>query len=303
MPVIKLVCNQQIGDCIRTTTVAKLFKEQYPEYDIQPIMSHNSVYDNNPNVIQVKPKPQVINTNISKESTFLRVVCKQDDDNGKIDNEFSIHKLKENNATMVDAMVGYINAKYGFNLVVTQQEPDLYPETQPFDDLPGKYIVVNCGGEKTNKRKIYPYKYWEKLFQDTPDINYVQIGISKDYHPAFNYPNVISKIDQYTIQDTFRLVYNSCGVISGYTYIMHVGAAFKKPVIALGGGGECISWENYEYDKFNLLHTIGSFDCCLSGGCWVPECYNKTDDNIQKCMNIITPNYLIDIIKEQEWIS
>lgn len=303
MKKIKLICNQQIGDVVRSTTVAKLIKEQYPEYTIEPIMSHPSVFDNNPNVDNRIVSPVVRNANMETAKSSLRIVCNQDDEDGAIDNKMSIHKLKENDADMVDSMVGYINAKYGFDIKVTDHYPDIHLtefEKVAFKDLPKKYWVVNCGSEPGNMRKAYPKKYWIELFKSLPDTKFVQIGISKDTHPTFDLPNVINKIDAYTIRNTFSLTYNSVGVVAPYTFIMHVGAAFKKPVIAIGGGGEDVCWENYDYDDFNLLHTIGSFDCCRAGGCWKSECINKNKDGNQKCMELIEPKIIKDLILKYE---
>ena len=296
---IKLVCNQQIGDVVRSTTIAKFFKEQYPEYELEISVSHPSVYDNNPNVKGLTPG--VKNTSTEEEQKRLVIVAKQDDENGEIDNKYSIHKLKENNADMVMAMVGYINAKYGFDLKVTNHYADLYltkEEKKPFKDLPKKYWLVNCGCEPGNTRKLYPYKYWQEIFKALPDEKFIQIGLSKDKHPKFKETNVINKIDAYSIRQTFSLALNSCGVIAPYTYIIHVGATFKKPVIVIGGGGEDISWENYDYPEFNLLHTIDSFDCCRGGGCWKAHCENKEQDGTSKCMGLIKPQIIIDLIKK-----
>lgn len=300
---INLICNQQIGDCIKTTTVAKLFKDQYPELDIEVSMSHPSVYFNNPNVVNNgKNVPKVINAADEVEVKKLNVVCNQDDDNGKLDNKFTIHKLKENQASFLQGMIGYINAKYNFNLKITQEEPDIYltkEEKLPFEDLPKKFWVVNAGCEAKNQRKNYPRKYWEDIFTALPDVTFIQNGLTKDMHSPFpNHKNVINGLDKYNVRETMRLIYHSQGVISPISWNMHCAAAFKKPCIALAGGGEDVSWENYKYYGFNYLHTIGSFDCCQSGGCWKDTCINKEEDGTQKCMQIITPDIIINLVKK-----
>ena len=297
MKKIKLVCNQQIGDCIRCTTVAKLIKEQYSEYEIMPIMSHPCVFDNNPHTINSFEK-KVFNTASDKEKKALRVVCNQDDEKGKIDNKMSIHKLKENDATMVDAMIGYINGKYGFKIKVTDQFPDLYlSDEEKKVRVAGRYFVVNCGSEYDNTRKQYPTQYWQEIFDGLPDVRFVQVGMSKDNHETFENKNVINGLDKYNIRRTMGLVYNSEGIISPYSFLAHVGAGLRKPAIVLGGGGEDISWENYDYKHYNLLHTIGSFECCRAGGCWVSDCKNKDEEGDNKCMKLIKPKLIIDIIK------
>lgn len=301
---IKLVCNQQIGDCIKTTTVAKLFKEQYPEYDIEVAMSHPVVYKNNPNVINNSVSGGgPINAATQEESKCIRVVCNQDDDNGAVDNKYSIHKLKENDASFLQGMVGYINAKYGFNLQITEDKPDIYlseEEKKPIEGLPTNYWVVNAGSEHGNTRKMYPREYWEKFFNMNKDMTFVQTGVTKDNHkPYENCKNVINRLDKDNVRETLRLIYHSKGVVTPVSFTMHAAAAWHKPCIAIAGGGEDVCWENYKYGSFNYIHTIGSLDCCNSGGCWKATCDNlDPDTKIQKCMKLITPEFLTDVIKQ-----
>ncbi len=100
------------------------------------------------------------------------------------------------------------------------------------------------------------------------------------------------------IRQTFRLIKYSFGVITPISFTMHAAAAFRKPCIALAGGGEDVSWENYSYEGFNYLHTIGSFACCHAGGCWKSECDNVTTSGMQSCMAIITPELVSDLVQE-----
>jgi len=302
---IKLVSNQQIGDCIKTTTVAKALHEQYPGYIIEPVMSHPCVYDNNPYVQQYLDSPTVFNASEEKEDKFVTIVCRQDDrdeDGKEVKNKYSIHKLKENQATFTQGLFGYINAKYGLDLKITQEEPDLHlseEEDLPIPELPENYWVVNTGSEYKNTRKQYPRKYWEKIFEALPDVTFVQNGLTKDNHQPFpKHKNVINGLDKYNIRQTMRMIKYATGVISPISWNMHCAAAFKKPCIALAGGGEDISWENYKYEGFNYLHTIGSFDCCRAGGCWKDKCDHLEADGTQECMEIIKPEVVINLIKK-----
>lgn len=296
---IRLICNQQIGDCLRTTTVAKLIKDQYPGIVIRPVMSHPCVYENNPNV-EIGLTPGVKNTKGGSE-VCLNIVCNQDDENGSVDNEYSIHRLHSHDGSMLHGMIGYINAKYGFDIEITEIEPDIYLSEDEKKKTPisSPYWLVNCGGAINNTKKQWPGKYWRELFNSLPDINFVQTGLSKDNYDYSNeFENVWSSLGC-SIRDSFGYAYNALGVITGYSYILHAAAAFHKPVITIGGGTEHPQWETYDYEGFNLLHTIGSFECCRDGGCWRPKCDNKTEDGTQKCMELITPNFIKEIIETE----
>jgi len=220
----------------------------------------------------------------------------------EVNNPHSIHGLKYNKASFTDGLIGYINARYGFELENTQEEPDIYltdEEKQPFEELPEKYWVVNAGCEAKNTRKLYPREYYKAIFDALPDVTFVQNGLTKDMHQPFpECPNVINGLDKYNIRDTIRMIYHSQGVLTPVSWNMHCGAAFKKPTITLAGGGEDVSWENYKYKGFHYLHTIGALECCQHGGCWKDICTNKDKDGQQKCMVMIKPEIVIDKIKK-----
>jgi ADP-heptose:LPS heptosyltransferase len=93
------------------------------------------------------------------------------------------------------------------------------------------------------------------------------------------------------------MIYHSQGVLTPISWNMHCGAAFHKPTIALAGGGEDVSWENYKYKGFHYLHTIGALECCQHGGCWKDLCTNKDNDD-NRCMAMIKPEIVIDKIKK-----
>lgn len=305
--VIRLVNNQQIGDCLKITTIAKMFKEQYPEYELQVSVSHPVVFKHNPYIEnQGLPTFEVKDANEEGclERNELIIHCRQDDKDeagNDIQNKWSIHGLKFNQASFTQGLVGYINARYGFDLEVTQEEPDIHltdEEKMPFPELPEKYWVVNAGSEYKNTRKQYPRQYYKAIFDALPDVTFVQNGLTKDNHQPFDdCPNVINGLDKYNIRDTIRMIYHSQGVLTPISWNMHCGAAFHKPVVALAGGGEDVSWENYKYRGFHYLHTIGALECCQHGGCWKNDCTNKDEKGEQKCMAMIKPELVVNVIK------
>jgi len=87
---------------------------------------------------------------------------------------------------------------------------------------------------------------------------------------------------------------------------MHAWAALhhesKKPFITLGGGREQWWWETYPQDlgyNHHYLHTMGSFPCCTAThACWKSECINKADTGYPKCLELITPEMVAEIVKQ-----
>jgi hypothetical protein len=100
---------------------------------------------------------------------------------------------------------------------------------------------------------------------------------------------------------------------------MHASAALphkdgsQRPCVVLAGGRETPNWEQYPTHQF--LHNVGSLPCCNPNACWKIKCQNKENNEndclrpqevyyeekmilIPECMNKITPNLIVEAIKQ-----
>ena len=95
---------------------------------------------------------------------------------------------------------------------------------------------------------------------------------------------------------------------------MKMDAWSEMIAVVLGGGREPVHWEAYPHHQF--IHLNGALPCCAQGGCWKSRCQQVGDGdpkdrkeiclfpikvaenlNIPKCMEMITPQMVIDRVK------
>jgi ADP-heptose:LPS heptosyltransferase len=307
---IRLKNFQSPGDVLMLTAAVRDFKLKYPDTKIWVETSSNAFFDNNPNIENLKYSTTVYNTSAKvKESPYAGIPTLNvgyDDDKGKIDNPWSIHKVHNHKKHFIYGMIGYINCKLGLDIELTKPHADLYltdEEKKPLSDLPENYWLVNCGTGPFFPAKIWHKDNWMTLFKSLPNITFVQMGGSeKDHqHPSFGLPNVMNYIGQTSFRQSLSMIYNARGLIVPITYAMHVVAAIapKKPCIVVAGGREQWWWEAYEGHDF--LHTMGSLPCCtIDHACWKSECINKANNGGAKCLELIEPKMVAKLVREHE---
>lgn len=177
------------------------------------------------------------------------------------------------------------------------------------------YWVINAGHKNDYPAKTWSFKRYQELIDRFPHVWFVQIGSTDHVHPPLSGHNLINMIGMTNVRQLIMLVYNSFGVISPVTFVMHLAYAvpphprFKRrsrASIVLAGGREPAVWEQGPNVQF--LHTNGMLPCCDLGGCWkcrvVPLNDGSENDKslcefpvqmsdgqwIGKCMSIITVN-------------
>jgi len=309
--------HQSPGDILMLTILLRDWKKAYPEDLIRVNTSTDVFFENNPNVEKKELAPKVFDTNALNvedrydvsDNGWLKIMAHYSDEtqfNRLVNNPYSIHKCGEHRKHFAYAMIGYVNSLLNLNIKLTSLKPDLYltdEEKEPFEETPDKYWVVVPGGKQDYLRKIWSKNNWDKLFDMFSNTNFVQIGGKEEDHikPRFKKPNVINLSGRTSLREALSLIYNSQGVISPITFAMHAAAAFDKQCIVIAGGGEHHTWEAYSKEAgakvpHNYLHTCGMLPCCKNGGCWTGDCENKASDGEQKCMKMITPEIVGNVL-------
>lgn len=132
--------HQSPGDILMLTALVRDLKIAHPDYDIAVKTSADVLFDNNPNIVQIKPKPRVFNTNAKnlsdrKDTTYngwIQIKCHYSDEEqfGKdVKNPFSVHKCGEHQQHFMYGMIGYLNALFEgmqFDIKLTELKPDIY---------------------------------------------------------------------------------------------------------------------------------------------------------------------------------
>ncbi len=280
------------GDLIMLSACIRDIKKWYPHIKIDVKTSCDEIWLNNPH---------------------LTALNASDPDVVEIDTHYDIiHQSNQNiDRHFIHGFIDDFNRQTGYAVKLTDFKGDLHLTeeeiTKPvFEDQPDDFVVLVAGGKTDYMTKWWWPQAWKKVLDLCPDIQFIQIGkrerrdpASKEgidhIHTPIESKNCINKVDKTSIRDVMRLVYQSKGVLSVVTAMMHMAACFEKHAAVVAGGHEPWWWERYPgHDYF---HTIGRLACCKDGGCWQGECENKNSSGHQKCLELIDPADVASAIK------
>lgn len=205
----------------------------------------------------------------------------------------------ESNTRGIHFMQGYcehLGDALGLRIPLASNRPLAYLSSREKVPTRAPYWLINAGGKDDFTNKLWPY--YQQVVDALPNIHFIQVGL--DHAPLRGVENLVGKTD---IRQLMQLTYHADGVLCGVTLLQHLAAAFQKPSVVIMGGREPVQWNSYP--KQQLVHTVGSLECCSEGGCWksrvVPLNDGSVHDtslcmqplaNVPKCMSLITPDHV-----------
>lgn len=275
------------GDTLMLTACVRDIKTWYPFIQLDVDTSASEIWINNP---------------------YLKPLNAEDEDTTVIDMDYEIiHQSNQDiHAHFIHGFVKDFCEKTGFVVKLTQFKPDVHltedeKKILVFDDQPEQFVVLVAGGKTDYKTKWWSEKGWKAVVDNCPDITFIQVGKTGEtdeashLHATIKSKNCINKVDQTSIRELLRLIYQSSGTLSVVTTAMHMAAAFDKPAAVVAGGHEPWWWE--KYPGHDYFHTIGRLPCCRFGGCWSGECKNLNNAGTQKCMDLMNPIEIAAVIQ------
>lgn len=217
----------------------------------------------------------------------------------------------------VDMCKKFVRQRGDLHLTLEEKQTNIIRDIYGIE----KYWVVAPGGKRDCTAKIWDWR----RFQDVIDyfegkIHFITIGKSDLLVEKLRgVTNLVDKFNK-DIRGLMSLVYNAEGCVSGPSFLLHLAAAIpprfeneRKPCVEIFGGREPNSWSSY--GGHQVLHTVGSFDCCKHGGCWKARVVPLQKDpkhnknlckktikldgrTVQQCMYAITPQDVIRAIEK-----
>jgi len=207
-----------------------------------------------------------------------------------------------------------------FNTIVSDslgrfiQQNSIYPELYLTEKEKSEDILDRLGIEKpfwiiNSSFKIdiplkswIPYR-WIELIEELKmrNINLIQTGSNTEVYE--NLPGITSVIGKTeNLRDFFSLCYHSSGIITHTSLPVHIAAALDKSCVVLNFGRES-PWYSC-YPNQQVLHTIGSLECCSKEGCFKKqrnECNTLIGNpSYPLCVNLISVNDVLRAVMKFE---
>lgn len=280
---IRVTLHQALGDTIVATAAIRCFAEQHRDCKISVDSPFPDVFFNNPFVCN-DPEARKV----------------------RLDNNL----IQQTNQQPVHFMENYCRelARQGFPTTLTRNRPDLHlsESEKRRSGLPtGRYALVNAGRKNDFQTKHWGGHHFQELVDMLPEIQFIQVGHSNDYHPRLN--GAIDFVGYTSIRDLMRLVYHSDFGVGPISALHHIYGAFQKPYVCLAGGLETPAWE--QYPTAVMFSAVGKLPCCKDGGCWRgqffpskgPACalpvLSEGKDPVPFCLQMVEPSTVAQTIR------
>ena len=252
-----------------------------------------------------KPYDILINFEYGKQfkSLLKNIVAKQ-----KIGATFQdIKSLQVNRGEMIKQyltpIISPTNLTKAYPTLVTLQDEDIRKKFE----LPQDYIVIAPSNSHIKRSGInyraWPNEHWRILMKQLdPKVTLVIVGANgeekffKQFHP---YPsNVVDLVGKNSISELATIVKNAQATICTDSAVGHISAAVNTPVFVLMGPNDTHTDSPYQ-TPYNQIIPISLHLHCSP--CYKTEVMKQCKDNI--CMSGITPQQVIDSLKEQKIID
>ncbi len=280
------------GDVLVMTAAVESLVSQFPgKYRISVETTCPEIWFNNPNVVQANAKCEAIQMHypLINESHMLR------------------------SGHFMNGYCEYLGSKLGIPLKLQTNKPSIYLTEKEKNKVlvNGDYIVINSGVKSDYTCKGWGQSNYQEVVNKLKGkFKFVQIGESHHIHKPLE--GTVNMIGKTSCRELFTLCNGASAGIGGVTFLQHIMAALSKPYVCLLGGREPLSWVWYPTQA--VLSTQGQLACCTPNACWksrvVPlgdgdskdKCLCllpviKNDENIPKCMEMITPS---EVVRELE---
>lgn len=320
-----------IGDIVLTTPVVRCVRNKYPDAEIHyatkqafaSIMQHNP-YINKVHVLgdsildlvgELKKEKFdfVIDLHHNQRTLLVKTMLgAKSDAFDKLNVEkwlmvnFKIDKLPK--VHIVDRYVdtckamGVVNDGKGLDyFIVREDEVDIATLPQPFHS---GYIAWVIGAKQNTKR--FPVEKIIATLKNThfPDVPVMLLGGEEDmaeantiYDACSGKVQLFNAVGQYKLNQSASLVQQAKAVITNDTGLMHIAAAYKRPIISLWGN-TIPQFGMYAYYGSNNVQQrileVKGLNCrpCSKLG------YNKCPKVHFKCMNNISETLVVDALKD-----
>ena len=223
--------------------------------------------------------------------------------------QYKLDPMRDGSPSLIGWFTSTAARDLGIQIPVKYEKPVIWMQEEDPSPVHGAYVLINTGYMDREPTKRWSNKYWTELVKSTPDILFVQMGMSKNH--AVPIPGAVSFIDKTpTKKELFNLVRHAKCVITHPSGVGHIASAYGVPVILLVGAREPA--ELSSYPEFTTLSSVGcGLSCCAPGDrCFKHQFNHPRKDNCSHytyldkdvptsdCMTRITPDMVSSELKK-----
>ncbi len=284
MKKILIIRFSSIGDIVLTTPVVRCLKKQLPEAEIHYLTKKKflTVLQNNPyidklhciehHIKEVLPElkkekyDHIIDLHKNLRTLHLKTILRRPVSSFKKLNKqkwllvkFKINRLP--NVHIVDRymdtikFLGVKNDGQGLDYFIPEDE-QIGPSELPIEFRDG-FVGAVIGGK--HKTKLFPTEKWIELIGKT-DLPFILLGGPEDEEEgekiAGNFGlRVMNSCGKFTLNQSASLVEIADHIVTNDTGLMHIAAAFKKPIVSVWGN-TVPEFGMYPYLPYNQIHKM-----------------------------------------------
>lgn len=302
-----------IGDVVHSTALYRSLKKYNPEFEIHYLTSKtpSTLVENDPDIKKIR---------IAEDKTYkylanLAKTLKNEKYDLCINLQPSIrtkyltffigakHNLTYKKTFKLHAVENFWKtAKPLFKDIKPEKELKLYIPDE-IKEKTGSFtntVVFNMGVSTVRQGRRWPLEYWEKLAKDIIEkynCNIILTGAQEDAEFSESIlhisPEIKSFCGKLSILENSAMVSKCRLLVSGDTGPLHIATALGVPVIGLYGAAPVSRTGPYGKNCFTLYSEMKCVPCNRR------KCkYLKDNELYTPCMNDLTPDRVLDIIKK-----
>ena len=140
-------------------------------------------------------------------------------------------------------------------------------------------ILINAGWQECSQTKAWPH--WTALVRIMQEETFIQVGAVGGRNFSIDVPEAVDMRGKTTIRQMIAAAAVCKAIVSPSSAIIHMGAAFSKPMVCIIGAREALLMTAYR----NLTHLTSS--CGVFSAEHACMTFRIGDDNPRNCTHYI----------------
>lgn len=229
MKIVGLMTNKHIGDAVILTAAAENYAAVYPDTKFRYYGEYPEVFQGNPLFVQDAEPSKVIGVTYAPYS-------QRTGNGGSHVEAFS--------RNLFGAMGHIAPPRLKTDRPILYLSPAEIENAKVFENA----ILINAGWQECSQTKAWPH--WTALVRIMQEETFIQIGAVGGRNFSIDVPEAVDMRGKTTIRQMIAAAAVCKAIVSPSSAIIHMGAAFSKPMVCIIGAREALLMTAYR----NLTH-------------------------------------------------